>query len=87
LDYLDLLDDTGLAQFTKEVQRWIYEKQFIPKEKCKSRRFFIYPKNDHDGAGLGAKMHRKYTFYCLFFLIFILIPFCIKPNLIQTKLN
>ncbi|KAI8909389.1 hypothetical protein DFJ77DRAFT_513089 [Powellomyces hirtus] len=57
LDYLDTLDDAGLAPLTKMAQRWIYEKQHPPKELCGEKKFLVSTGTQE--IGLGAYLHKQ----------------------------
>ncbi|TPX60191.1 hypothetical protein PhCBS80983_g01956 [Powellomyces hirtus] len=57
LDYLDTLDERGLAPLTKLAQRWIYEKQHPPKSDCKNRKFYVSEGTER--LGLGAYLHKQ----------------------------
>ncbi|KAJ3010046.1 hypothetical protein HKX48_007605 [Thoreauomyces humboldtii] len=58
LDYLEHLDDTGLAPLTKEAQRWIYEKQHPSQNDCKSTKKFLVSEGTEQ-IGLGAYLHKQ----------------------------
>lgn len=64
LDYLEQLDPDGLAPLTKQVQRWIWEKQHPPKQSCSSQRFLISAGTEN--VGLGAYLHSR----CLSFIFY-----------------
>ncbi|KAJ3017061.1 hypothetical protein HKX48_003742 [Thoreauomyces humboldtii] len=57
LDYLDTLDDKGLAPLTKLAQRWIYERQHPPARDCPTHKFLVSEGTQE--IGLGAYLHKQ----------------------------
>ncbi|KAI8820097.1 uncharacterized protein EV422DRAFT_78522 [Fimicolochytrium jonesii] len=53
-DYFDHLDEDGLAPLTKEVQKWIWERQNPKEEECEGGRFLV---TDGWASGLGSAVH------------------------------
>ncbi|KAJ3151384.1 hypothetical protein HDU86_006084 [Geranomyces michiganensis] len=57
LEYIDALDDAGLAPLTKLAQRWIYEKQHPPRSQCARKRYMVSAGTQ--SIGLGAYLHKQ----------------------------